>query len=43
VRFPIGPNSKEKTNASVETLKSLEINTLYPGHGKQFAMDALTR
>ncbi len=26
-------------NASVEKLKSLEINTVYPGHGKPFPMD----
>ena len=26
-------------NTSVEKLKSLKINTLYPGHGKPFAME----
>jgi glyoxylase-like metal-dependent hydrolase (beta-lactamase superfamily II) len=28
-------------NASIEKLKSLEINTVYPGHGKPFPMAAL--
>jgi glyoxylase-like metal-dependent hydrolase (beta-lactamase superfamily II) len=26
-------------NASVEKIKSLEVNTVYPGHGKSFAME----
>ncbi len=30
-------------NASVEKLKSLKINTVYPGHGKPFPMDTLIK
>jgi len=30
-------------NASVERLKSLEINTVYPGHGKPFPMELFLR
>jgi hydroxyacylglutathione hydrolase len=30
-------------NASVEKLKSLKINTVYPGHGKPFPMDMLIK
>ena len=30
-------------NASVEKLKSLEINTVYPGHGKPFPMELFTK
>jgi len=30
-------------NASVEKLKSLEINTVYPGHGKPFPMSSFTK
>jgi glyoxylase-like metal-dependent hydrolase (beta-lactamase superfamily II) len=30
-------------NASVEKLKSFEINTVYPGHGKPFPMDSLMK
>jgi glyoxylase-like metal-dependent hydrolase (beta-lactamase superfamily II) len=29
-------------NASIEGLKALEINTIYPGHGEPFSMDSLT-
>ena len=29
----------EAANTSVEKLKSLKINTVYPGHGKQFPME----
>ena len=28
-------------NASIENLRTLEINTVYPGHGKPFPMDML--
>jgi glyoxylase-like metal-dependent hydrolase (beta-lactamase superfamily II) len=28
-----------EANASVEKLKSLEINTVYPGHGRSFPME----
>ena len=30
-------------NASVEKLKSLNINTVYPGHGKPFSMSSFTK
>jgi len=30
-------------NASAEKLKSLEINTVYPGHGKPFPMELFIR
>ena len=30
-------------NASVEKLKSLKINTVYPGHGKPFPMELFTK
>jgi len=30
-------------NASVSKLESLKINTVYPGHGKPFPMEAFTR
>ncbi|RLF33000.1 MAG: MBL fold metallo-hydrolase, partial [Thermoplasmata archaeon] len=30
-------------NASVEKLKSLNINTVYPGHGKPFPMEILIK
>ena len=30
-------------NASVEKLKSLKINTVYPGHGKPFPMSSFTK
>jgi hypothetical protein len=30
-------------NASVEKLRSLEINTLYPGHGQPFTLDTLIK
>jgi glyoxylase-like metal-dependent hydrolase (beta-lactamase superfamily II) len=30
-------------NASVEKIKSLEINTVYPGHGKKFAMELFNK
>ena len=32
-------DDRTAANASVEKLKSLEINTVYPGHGKLFPMD----
>ncbi|MBU7015971.1 MAG: MBL fold metallo-hydrolase, partial [Theionarchaea archaeon] len=32
----------EAAHASVEKLKRLEINTVYPGHGKPFSMSFLT-
>ena len=34
-------DDKTEANASVEKLKSLELKTVYPGHGKQFSMDDL--
>jgi len=34
-------DDKTEANASVEKLKSLELKTVYPGHGKQFSMDEL--
>jgi len=30
-------------NASIEKLKSLKINTVYPGHGKSFPMSSFTK
>jgi len=30
-------------NASIEKLKSLKINTVYPGHGKPFPMSSFTK
>jgi len=30
-------------NSSIEKLKSLKINTVYPGHGKSFPMSSLTK
>ena len=30
-------------NASIEKLKSLKINTVYPGHGKSFPMNSFTK
>ena len=30
-------------NASIEKLKSLRINTVYPGHGKPFPMEVFTK
>jgi len=32
-------DDKELANTSVEKLKSLKINNVYPGHGKPFALD----
>ncbi len=32
-----------EANSSVEKLKSLEINTVYPGHGKPFPMSSLVK
>jgi glyoxylase-like metal-dependent hydrolase (beta-lactamase superfamily II) len=32
-------DNSEEANTSVEKLKSLEINTVYPGHGKPFPME----
>ena len=31
----------EEANQSIERLKSMELKTIYPGHGKQFSMDEL--
>jgi len=30
-------------NASIEKIKSLKINTVYPGHGKPFSMSSFTK
>jgi hydroxyacylglutathione hydrolase len=30
-------------NASVESLKSLTINTVYPGHGEPFPMETFVQ
>jgi len=32
-----------KLNVSIEKLKSLKINTVYPGHGKSFSMSSFTK
>jgi len=32
-------DGKTAANASVEKLKSLEINNVYPGHGKPFPIE----
>jgi len=32
-----------KLNVSIEKLKSLKINTVYPGHGKSFPMSSFTK
>ena len=34
-------DDKAAANASIEKLKNLEINTVYPGHGKPFQMSSL--
>jgi len=34
-------DNKTDLNASVERLKNMRINTVFPGHGKPFAMDSL--
>ena len=34
-------DDEEEANASFEKLKSLELKTVYPGHGEQFSMDKL--
>lgn len=36
-------DDKAATNASVEKLKSLKINTVFPGHGKPFSMSSFTK
>jgi hydroxyacylglutathione hydrolase len=36
-------DDSEEANTSVEKLKSLEINTVYPGHGKPFPMSSFTK
>lgn len=36
-------DDNEEANESVEKLKSLELKTVYPGHGKKFSMDALQK
>ena len=36
-------DDRTAANASVEKLKSLEINTVYPGHGKLFLMDMFAK
>jgi glyoxylase-like metal-dependent hydrolase (beta-lactamase superfamily II) len=36
-------DDSEEANTSVEKLKSLEIKTVYPGHGKPFPMDLLIK
>ena len=41
-RFLIIDDSKE-ANASIEKLKHLKINTVYPGHGKSFPMSSFTK
>ena len=34
-------DDNEEANQSIERLKSMELKTVYPGHGKQFSMDEL--
>jgi hydroxyacylglutathione hydrolase len=34
-------DDKAATKASVEKLKNLNVNMVYPGHGKSFSMDNL--
>ena len=36
-------DDSEEANASVEKLKKLRINTVYPGHGKQFPMEVFIK
>jgi len=36
-------DDSEKLNVSIEKLKSLKINTVYPGHGKSFPMSSFTK
>ncbi len=35
--------NQEELDASVEQIKSLEIDTVYPGHGRPFPMDAFIK
>lgn len=36
-------DDSEEANTSVEKLKKLRINTVYPGHGKQFPMEVFIK
>ena len=36
-------DDSEKLNVSIEKLKGLKINTVYPGHGKSFPMSSFTK
>ena len=36
-------DDSEEANTSVKKLKSLKINTVYPGHGKPFPMGSFTK
>ena len=36
-------DDSEKLNVSIEKLKSLKINTVYPGHGKSFPTSSFTK
>jgi len=41
--FPFYADDLADFNASVEKLKNLKINTVYPGHGKPFPINSLTK